>query len=54
MTEYFTVELIIILILPIIATVGLMHSRRILARQPAVRQMVRESRRQRSYQVNFL
>jgi len=54
MNEYFTAELIATLILPIIATMGLMHSRRILARRPAVRQMVRDTRGQRSYKVNFL
>jgi len=53
MTEYLTVELIVTLILPIIATLGLMHSRRRLVRQPAIKQMVRESRGQRPYLVNF-
>lgn len=45
MTEYFTVELVAILILPIIATVGFMHSKRKLVHRPAVMHMVRGLRR---------
>jgi len=52
-TEYFTIELITTLMLPIIAAIGLVHSRRTLTRKPAIKQMVRESRRPIQGRVGF-
>jgi len=43
-TEYFTIEIIATLILPFIATIGFVHSKSRLARNPAMRQLTRPIR----------